>query len=290
MAAIDKIYVNSMEEYKLFRAWCEQQPPILDKYGTKCKLTDYMFTWTDRDDTDGRDFPVMNAPCYIDAYIIRNCPYDFIQKSLMLNYGYETDEEIKEVYEEYILNRSEEDQALIDETNGEYPQKPIPYWWLSKDDFIVEGDKVSLKNRKKSSYEMILDNEIYTSPIDHDDFIPGKHVRIVSVTIDGKTNRPYRTKKHKVKRWNVDFKSPDGSAEIWNHEHKYGKYAKHKYGTFDFGDDFVRYEWATTGLVTWPKTIKSLIRILRKAGLPVGTIVTAKGRFVGDEYVFEITK
>ena len=38
MAAIDKIYVNSWDEYIQFKKWCEEQPPLLDKYGKKCKI------------------------------------------------------------------------------------------------------------------------------------------------------------------------------------------------------------------------------------------------------------
>ena len=33
MAAIDKIYVDSFEKYKLFKDWCMTQPKIKDKYG-----------------------------------------------------------------------------------------------------------------------------------------------------------------------------------------------------------------------------------------------------------------
>ena len=94
MAAIDKIYVNSWNEYQLFKEWCESQPTIKDKYGRDCKISDFFFyQWDDQKHWDEKDcHPAMSAPVYIDAYIIRNCPLDFIQKELMANYGHRSQE------------------------------------------------------------------------------------------------------------------------------------------------------------------------------------------------------
>ena len=38
MAAIDKIYVDSFEKYKLFKDWCMTQPKLKDKYGKETSL------------------------------------------------------------------------------------------------------------------------------------------------------------------------------------------------------------------------------------------------------------
>ena len=88
MAAIDKIYVNKFEDYLLFKEWCKEQPKIKDKYGSECSISDYLYQWESF--KDGKAHPIMNAPYYIDAYLIRNCPFDFIQDGLKLNYGYES--------------------------------------------------------------------------------------------------------------------------------------------------------------------------------------------------------
>ena len=45
MAAIDKIYVNSWKEYLQFKEWCEQQPPLKDKYGKYIKLSTYLYDY-----------------------------------------------------------------------------------------------------------------------------------------------------------------------------------------------------------------------------------------------------
>jgi hypothetical protein len=84
MAAIDKIYINGYENYTKFIKWCEEQPKIKDKYGTECSLVNYTYHWEDFGDECR---PSFMAPYYIDAYLIRNCPYDFIQEELERNYG-----------------------------------------------------------------------------------------------------------------------------------------------------------------------------------------------------------
>ena len=45
MAAIDKIYVDSFEKYKLFKDWCMSQPKIKDKYGKETSLINYIFSY-----------------------------------------------------------------------------------------------------------------------------------------------------------------------------------------------------------------------------------------------------
>ena len=88
MAVIDKIYIDKFEDYLLFKEWCKKQPKIKDKYGYECSISDYIFKYNSF--VEGKTYPILNAPYYIDAYLIRNCPFDFIQDGLKLNYGYES--------------------------------------------------------------------------------------------------------------------------------------------------------------------------------------------------------
>ena len=69
MAAIDKIYVNSFEKYKLFKDWCKAQPKIKDKYGKETSLINYIFNYTEWE--DGAVLPVCNNPYYIDLAILK---------------------------------------------------------------------------------------------------------------------------------------------------------------------------------------------------------------------------
>ena len=85
MAAIDKIYLTSYKDYLAFREWCEAQSPISDKYGHKEFITEYLFYY---DEPWEGEHPVFSAPCFIDAYLIRNCPVKAIQDCLKNhNYG-----------------------------------------------------------------------------------------------------------------------------------------------------------------------------------------------------------
>lgn len=84
MAAIDKIYINGYSNYIKFVEWCKEQPKIKDKYGAECSLMDYVYKY---EDFGEECRPAFMAPCYIDAYVIRNCPLDFVQKELERNYG-----------------------------------------------------------------------------------------------------------------------------------------------------------------------------------------------------------
>ena len=95
MAAIDKIYVKNNEQYKLFIDWVKAQPPLKDKYGRDNYLSDRLYDFEDVDIPDGHDCPVFKGEEYEDAYIIRNCPFDFIQNRLKEMYGSSYDD-IKE--------------------------------------------------------------------------------------------------------------------------------------------------------------------------------------------------
>ena len=85
MAAIDKIYVSNSQQYKEFKEWCQAQPKLKDKYGVEVPITAYMYRWDDEFD---KERPALMAPYFVDAYIIRNCPLDYIQEELKLNYGF----------------------------------------------------------------------------------------------------------------------------------------------------------------------------------------------------------
>ena len=127
MAAIDKIYVNSYKEYKEFKDWCREQPLMVDKYGKEESITTYLYHWDEekwkKHETDCK--PIFMAPHYIDAYVIRNCPFDFIQKELMVNYGHWSQERIKSFYDD-VIN--------WDDSKGECP------YWAKKEDFIFHED------------------------------------------------------------------------------------------------------------------------------------------------------
>lgn len=85
MASIDRIYVKNNEQLDLFVKWIKAQPTLKDKYGRDCYLSDKLYDY-DYGDIK-KECPVFNGHYYEDAYIIRNCPFDFIQDRLKLMYG-----------------------------------------------------------------------------------------------------------------------------------------------------------------------------------------------------------
>lgn len=257
MAAIDKIYLNSYEEYTQFKGWCDEQPLIYDKYGKGARLTDYMYEYDETEWKDGS--PVFNAPYYVDAYVIRNCPIEGVQKELMINYGHWSQERIKDFYND-VIN--------WDENNGECP------YWAKKEDFItLEDGTMTINGLEKSSYEMIKDGELYTNPR-RGDYEYGKHFRCTKHPVYF-YNRPY-----KYRSWWVNVILPhDYRGHMWYHSN---------HNTWDFSDEFVICGW--TSNTANVKTIKSLKRLMLKWKFPIGTKVMATGRYVADNYEFVITK
>lgn len=249
MAAIDKIYVNTLEEYLAFKEWCEQQPTIKDKYGTEVSLTRYLFNWTEWHEGPR---PVFNAPYYVDAYLIRNCPFEFIQDELKFNYGYKTQEWINEAYNT-VIHRTEKNKNFFS--------------WLSPDDFKVVDGVVTMPNTPISDYELIKEGKLYATPDTQKKYTIGKKIKCIL--------HPYRfyNRAFNSKYWWVDV---DVSNDIvWYHP---------KYNTWDFTGEFVCDDSSSIG---WKyKTIKAVKRAILKWKLPIGTIVTCTGRCVDDVYKF----
>ncbi len=255
MAAIDKIYVNSFEKYKLFKDWCMTQPKIKDKYGKETSLIDYVFKYTEW--PEGAVLPVCNNPYYIDAYLIRNCPFDFIQKELMVSYGKLTQNEIENVYD------------VVMKRGGEKCESGA-YHWLSKEDFSIIDGKISLN--KESDYDLIKAGKLYATPQTNKKYKVGKSFQIIKCP-QHKYNRPYNRKK-----WLVDVEVPEELGYVWYHSNT---------NTWDFMEEFVIDEWSSSMCIEF-KTIKAIKRAILKWKLPVGTIVTCTGRYDSDTYIFKV--
>lgn len=251
MAAIDKIYVDSFEKYKLFKDWCKTQPKIKDKYGRETSLINYVFKYTEW--KEGAVLPVCSNPYYIDAYLIRNCPFDFIQEELMLSYGKWTQDEIEEAYD------------VVMKRGGENCKGGI-YHWLSKEDFIIIDGKISLK--KDSDYDLIKAGKLYSTPYTDKKYEIGKSIKIIKYP-QQHYNRPF-----KCKRWFTHVDLPEELGYMWYNSNT---------NTWDFSEEFVIGGW-TSNCCTKYKTIRAIKRAILKWKLPVGTIVTCSGRYVGDNY------
>ncbi len=256
MAAIDKIYVDSFEKYKLFKDWCLTQPKIKDKYGKETSLIKYVFNYTEW--KDGAVLPVCNNPYYIDAYLIRNCPFDFIQEELMLSYGKWSQDNIEKAYD------------VVMKRGGEKCERGI-YHWLSKEDFSIVDGKITL-NQGDTDYDLIKAGKLYSTPYTNKKYKVGKSFKIIKYP-QQHYNRPF-----KLKRWFVDINTPEELGYMWYHSNT---------NTWDFSEEFVLSNW-TSSCCSKYKTIKAIKRAILKWKLPVGTIVKCTGRYVGDIYEFKL--
>ena len=259
MAAIDKIYVDTWEQYQEFKKWCEKQPSFVDKYGKKEKMTAYLITGWEKE--GWTNHPIASFPFYIDAYVIRNCPFDYIQKELMLRYGYSSEETVKEMYD-IVMKRGGKGGK-----DGEY------YYWLTEDDFKIIDGVVTFPENENSDYMMIKCGEMLTSPSTDMEYEVGKHFRCTKHPKEF-YNRPYGTK-----NWWIDVDPPEEMGFMWYHEDT---------RTWDFSDEYVISGWSSS--TAFIGTIKALKRMMIKWKLPVGTVVRATGRYVNDTYEFIIKK
>lgn len=93
MAAIDKLYIKTWDQYTQLKEWCAGKvcwdKPYLDYKGRtveKLYAHDFLFDWEKKDWGKGGK-PVFNAPIWFDIWLIQNCPLDFIQVELKDMYG-----------------------------------------------------------------------------------------------------------------------------------------------------------------------------------------------------------
>lgn len=100
MAAIDKTYIYDWETFKEIRDWAKNKSFVL-KNGEKINLIDYFYypNLTEKEfneykteyekEYSGCIFEIVlwNTPIYVDIWLIRNCPFEFIQDRLKEQYG-----------------------------------------------------------------------------------------------------------------------------------------------------------------------------------------------------------
>lgn len=257
MAAIDKIYVDKFEDYLLFKEWCKEQPKIKDKYDNECSLLNYLYQWESF--KDDKAYPIFNAPYHIDAYLIRNCPFDFIQDELKLNYGYKSQKWIDDAYNA-VMNRNEENKDF--------------YTWLTPDDFKIVNGIITMPNEPISDYELIKKGKLYATPYTQKKYTIGKHIKCIKHP-SIQYNTPFR-----CKFWWVQVDPPNELGYMWYHKN---------YNSWDFSDEFVICGSSSSMCVKY-KTIHAIKRAIRKWKLPIGTTIKCTGKYICETYMFQVIK
>lgn len=90
MAGIDKTYIKTYNQYKEVCDWCKD---IVVTFGInkniKFKPSDFINEYTKEDFNqlpENGELVLWNTPQYMDEWLIKNCPIDFIQKRLKEQY------------------------------------------------------------------------------------------------------------------------------------------------------------------------------------------------------------
>ena len=86
MAAIDKTYTSSWKDYMSLVEWCKDKSFVL-KNGDVIRPSNYIYKWQEEEFDGEHERPVWNTPVYLDIWLIRNCPIEFIQERLKEQYG-----------------------------------------------------------------------------------------------------------------------------------------------------------------------------------------------------------
>lgn len=222
MAAIDKTYVTSYDDYINLKEWASQQSFTCPN-GQVIKPIKYMYKWDKRtwDETqldyiarNGKPtaFPVLNTPEALDYFLIKYCPFQFVQ------------DRMKEVYSEDYINK------------------------------IINGE----------------------SDYDHYHRIIGNNIKCIKYPKFGN-----KSKLQEPKKWltwiTVEYQDTDKLESFWYNEDYDTWVESYELGT------------ATTNVCTKPiKSVKALIRKIRKWRLPKNTIVTFSGKYVDNEFEFLI--
>ena len=165
MAYIDKTYFNSYEQYQEVSDWCHQQGTVIDDYGNKFTLTDYLprkivynsetYKFDDLGEydeeyineafasqrEDGREPSLMlwNTGSLFDVYLIRYCPVGFVQKRLKEQYGDAYDEILNReyVYDRYERNGLDNPHFKLEYSCGNtslsYVPRFLDYWHIKVD-------------------------------------------------------------------------------------------------------------------------------------------------------------
>lgn len=204
MAAIDKTYLNNYKIYKVFLDWAKKTTYTCPN-GLTYNVYDYTYPyWTEKSMKD-QYRPVLISSYTLDYFLIKYCPFLFVQ------------ERLKEVYDE-------------------------DYYWRVKNGY--------------SEYDTFKYPEIGT----HFTIVRGQHLK----------HKDYLWALNRRKMY-FDITVEYNDSPLW-----YNSKLKRFLLPNELGDGDTN--WSYKG-----RTVKSLLRHLRKMKLPRGAIITAKGRYINED-------
>lgn len=214
MAAIDKTYTSSWEEYQEIIKWAKENKFTCPN-GMIINPLNYCYTWGEEDFKGQRELPVMNTPQSLDYFLIKECPLRIIQRRMKDVYGPEEFQSIKDGTSHY--------DTFIRPTPGKKLR-------------MVKDSK--FHNRKPYSF--------YNSRVN-------KKITRVSISV-------YL-----------------GEESLWYNE---------DYDYFLLEDELGIIQ--SSGVILRCRSLKAILRRIKKWKLPKGCEVRVRGRYVGEEWIYKV--
>ena len=161
MAGIDKTYIKTYSQYKEVCDWCKDIVATFDidnDNNIKFEPSKFINKYTEDDFNqlpENGELVLWNTPCYMDQWLIKNCPIDFIQKRLKEQYGDYYDDIKNGNFDTYKRN------GLAQYIHFKVIKKPHVYRRFS---FIYTDRQNKLrvyKENKKGVWEVRIKNEDY---------------------------------------------------------------------------------------------------------------------------------
>lgn len=98
MAGIDKTYTKSYDDYKKLVEWAKKTVFTCPN-GVKLHAIDYIYYWSESDFNS--EIPVLNTSNAFDYFLIKYCPFDFVQERMQYVYSKEFYDSVKNGTSEY---------------------------------------------------------------------------------------------------------------------------------------------------------------------------------------------
>lgn len=215
MAAIDKTYTNSWEEYQKLKEWIKDKIYTCPN-GAVVNLNHFIYPWN-KEDFKGDKLPIMNTSYSADYFFIKYCPLDFVKERMECVYGKEYIEKVK---------------------NG-----------TSKFDTPIKKGKYVKQVFCSGSWSQKFNNFLK------------------------QTRRPY----------NFTVSCEIESYFMWYDE------IDDKWLAAGYEFNSSNHGLSSVALLKC-KTIKAVIRKLRKWYFPIGTVILVKGNYIGEKWKFIIRK
>ena len=205
MAAIDKTYLSDYEEYQRFLEWAKNKTYTCPN-GTVIHVYDYVYDYWTKESMEVCERPVINTPSSLDYFLIKDCPFEFIQERMRDVYDEEYIESVLNGTSDYDTFKYPEEKSRIKIVGTGY--------WLKHKDYLF-------KDQGKRKYYFFIDVDYKGDSLCYSSYI---------------------------KR----FLLP-GELGLW------------------------------TSSSCWKgRSIKALIRIIRKWNLPKDCEIIAQGRYIGE--------